>query len=251
MASPTPCEYVTVARGYKVVYNAPADFFSYENCADCAEGGDAVLMEEGECPRCGSYRSYKRYECCESCDSAWLAGRVQEQSAAVQDRPWQMRDVVPLDSWLVYLSDEELQDAYEQICEEPRTERISAWISAYETERMRREQPHVGLAERREELRGKTLSELQEHLAKIVDELPGLEEDLSENGQKIYHDALLWKATYEQAIGEHEHALTELEKAKANYHSALMSNPDRPGYDRCCSNFEDEVVDAERYLASL
>lgn len=246
MASPTPCEYVTTARGYKVVYNAPEDFFSYEHCSNCAEGGDAVLMDCGECPRCGCYRSYKRYECCESCDREWASAH--EQSAAAQDRPWQMRDVVPLDNWLVYLSDEELQDGYEQICEEPPSERISAWKTAYETERARR---RPRMSEYREELRGKSLEELRQHLAQILGELPELEEDLSENGQKVYQDALLWKATYEQAIGEHEHALAELKTAKANYHSALMSEPDRPGYDRICSNFQDELDDAERYLDSL
>jgi len=73
MASPALCEYETTARGYKVVYNAPKDFFSYKNCSSCAEGGDAVLMEEGECPRCGCLHSYQEWECCEGCDREWAA----------------------------------------------------------------------------------------------------------------------------------------------------------------------------------
>lgn len=48
-----------------------------------------------------------------------------------------------------------------------------------------------------------------------------------------------------------EQVREELKKAKANYHSALMSSPGRPGYDRCCSNFEDEVHDLEKELHHL
>lgn len=213
MASPTPCEYETVARGYKVVYNAPQDFFSYKHCSSCAEGGDAVLMEEGECPRCGCLSSYKPYECCESCDREWAA-LVYGQCPCIRG----------------------------ERCEKCYTEE-----DAYTEADKRRLQ----LAEYRQELQGKTLAELQECLAKVDADLPDLEKDLSELGVETYEDALLWKGIYEQTICEHEAALAELKKAKANYHSALMSDPSRPGYDRCCSNFEDDVEDAERYLASL
>lgn len=57
--------YETTARGYKVVYDAPADFFGSDHCASCAAGGDAVLMDGGECPRYGCFQNYQCYECCD------------------------------------------------------------------------------------------------------------------------------------------------------------------------------------------
>jgi flagellar biosynthesis GTPase FlhF len=189
MASP---DYVTTARGYKVVYSAPEDFFSYEHCRDCAEGGDAVLMEEGECPRCGCLNSYKPYECCESCDREW------EQA--------------------VFGRAAEPEEDY------------------------------------RAELREKSEEELREALAKLQEELPALAEDYSENGQKVLEDAMRWKAAYQEELESREQPtrnrdlIVELTCARSNYQSALMSDPANFGWDRMCSNFEDDVQEAEKAL---
>jgi hypothetical protein len=189
-STPTKCEYETTARGYKVVYNAPKDFFTSDHCAACADDtGDAVLMEEGECPRCGCYDSYKEFECCESCDREHYEARL------LQDR---------VDELLEYNSP----------------------------------------------------SRLQRDLEMLVDSLPELAEDLSEDGVKIYQDTLVWQKAYELAIAQSEAAEApersweqveaELKTARANYQSALMA-----GEDRVCSNFEDEVDSLEREVAFI
>jgi hypothetical protein len=191
MSASTPkLEYETTARGYKVVYNAPKDFFSSDHCAACADDrGDAVLMEEGECPRCGCYDSYKEFECCESCDREW------EESRALQDR----------------------------------VEELLAFTSP---------------------------SRLQRDLDMLLDSLPELAKDLSEDGVKLHQDTLLWQKAYELAIAQSEAAEApersweqveaELKTARANYQSALMA-----GEDRMCSNFEDEVDSLEREVAAI
>jgi hypothetical protein len=48
-----------------------------------------------------------------------------------------------------------------------------------------------------------------------------------------------------------EMAQAQLERARRHYHSALMSDPSAPGYDRICSNFQDEVDAAEQELEEL
>lgn len=48
-----------------------------------------------------------------------------------------------------------------------------------------------------------------------------------------------------------EQVQAELARARANYRSALMSDPDYPGWDRMCANLEDEVDDLERELEAL
>lgn len=40
-------------------------------------------------------------------------------------------------------------------------------------------------------------------------------------------------------------------RARANYHSALMSNPSSPGWERMCSIMSEELEDCERELADL
>ena len=194
-------DYVTTARGYKVAYDVPETFFSYKHCSACAAGGDAVLMEENECPRCGCLDSYGAYdECCESCDREWEE-RVYGRAAEPEDY--------------------------------------------------------------RAELREKSEEELREALAKVKEELPALAEDYSENGQKVLEDAMSWWAAYQEELTSRQSRevctaassepaelesrqrdlIPDLLRARANYHSALMA-----GYDRACSNFEDEVQDLEKAL---
>jgi hypothetical protein len=48
-----------------------------------------------------------------------------------------------------------------------------------------------------------------------------------------------------------EAATERLEAARSRYRSALMSDPNAPGYDRLCSNFQDEVEAAEQELEEL
>lgn len=182
--------YETTARGYKVAYNAPEGFFNEDHCSACAAGGDAVLMEEGECPRCGSYRHVKLYECCESCDREW-------------------------------------------------EERVSGGAAEPE--------------DYRTELREKSEEELREALAKLQEELPALAEDHSEMGQKLLEDAMRWKAGYQAELESREpleerDLIADLLRARANYSSALMSDPAEFGWDRLCSNFDDDVREAEKAL---
>lgn len=40
--------------------------------------------------------------------------------------------------------------------------------------------------------------------------------------------------------------LSELDRARRDYHSALMSDPSAPGYDRLCSNFETRIRELEQ-----
>lgn len=185
--------YETTARGYKVAYNAPESFFSYKHCSACAAGGDAVLMEEGECPRCGCLNSYKPYECCESCDREWEEAR--ERSAEPEDY--------------------------------------------------------------RAELREKSDEELREALAKLQEELPALAEDHSENGQKVLADAMSWWAAYQEELASRQtreaparnrDLIVELTCARSKYYSALMSDPTDFGWDRICTNFDDDVQEAKNAL---
>ncbi len=50
---------------------------------------------------------------------------------------------------------------------------------------------------------------------------------------------------------ERERAWAHLQRARSHYHSALMGDPSEPGYDRICSNFQDEVDAAEQELEEL
>ncbi len=87
--------YETTARGYRVAYSVPEDFFTSDHCADCAAGGDAVCMEEGECPRCGCFRSYRDYECCESCDREWASALAEaRERSAVEDGSSEWHDAL-------------------------------------------------------------------------------------------------------------------------------------------------------------
>jgi hypothetical protein len=54
--------------------------------------------------------------------------------------------------------------------------------------------------------------------------------------------------THAERVAE---AQAQLERARSHYHSALMSDPSMPGYDRICSNFQDEVDAAEQELEEL
>jgi hypothetical protein len=222
-------DYVTTARGYKVVYNAPESFFNEDHCASCAAGGDAVLMEEGECPRCGSYHHVKLYECCESCDREWAEAR---ERSAVTDGSTEWAEAHTRTT----VSDGDREPSYQ------------------------------------DELRELSLEVLRAALEKVKEDLPALAEDYSEFGQEVLEDAMRWKAAYEaefarrealqpglaagaaappeeeRAAAQDRDLIPELQRARANYHSALMSDPARPGYDRACSNFEDEVDELERAL---